>query len=155
MVSMVTHLIGKKFTATHMTIGAVHEMEAAQGYRRLMAAADHPVLTHILQAIIREESAHNKFYWIIARLELGKNETARKIARLVLEKFWQPVGQGSLDKSRTNYILRTLFAGDGVEVLEKTVTQRVQQLPGFVGYSKVTDHIGGVVRAGSLKLEAA
>ncbi|MEJ7623988.1 MAG: hypothetical protein WKF34_08330 [Pyrinomonadaceae bacterium] len=154
MVSMLTHLIGKKFTATHMAFGAVHEMEAAQGYRRLMAAADHPVLTPILQAIIREESAHNKFYWSVARLELKKNETSRKIARFVLERFWQPVGQGSLDKSRTNYILRTLFSGDdGLDVLDKTVTQRLRQLPGFDGYSKVTDYIGEVVAGGTMELE--
>jgi hypothetical protein len=42
---VLTNLIGKKFTATHMTFGAIHEMEAAQGYRRLIALADHPVLT--------------------------------------------------------------------------------------------------------------
>ena len=28
---ILTNLIGKKFTATHMTFGAIHEMEAAQG----------------------------------------------------------------------------------------------------------------------------
>jgi hypothetical protein len=56
LLTTLTNLIGKKFTAAHMTFGAIHEMEAAQGYRRLMRMADHPVLTHILNAVIREES---------------------------------------------------------------------------------------------------
>jgi Mn-containing catalase len=156
MVSMLTNLIGKKFTATHMAFGAIHEMEAAQGYRRLMALADHPVLTHILQAIIREESAHNKFYWSVARLELNKNKTARKIARYVIERFWEPVGQGSLDKSRTAYTVATLFSDEGaLEVLDKTVTQRVRQLPGFDGFTKVTETIGDIARNTQMKLEVA
>jgi hypothetical protein len=156
LVSMLTHLIGKKFTATHMAIGAIHEMEAAQGYRRLMALADHPVLTHILQAIIREESAHHKFYWSVARLELQKNEISRKIARFVIEHFWAPVGQGSLAKKRTEYLIKTLFGDeDGLAVLDKTVTQRIQQLPGFEGVTKINDHIGRIVENSPLKLEPA
>ncbi len=156
LVTMLTHLIGKKFTATHMAIGAIHEMEAAQGYRRLMTLADHPVLTHILQAIIREESAHNKFYWSVARLELKKNEISRRIARFVIEHFWAPVGQGSLAKKRTEYLISTLFGdGDGLEVLDKTVTQRVRQLPGFEGITKINDRLGRIVESSSMKLKAA
>ncbi len=156
LVTMLTHLIGKKFTATHMAIGAIHEMEAAQGYRRLMTLADHPVLTHILQAIIREESAHNKFYWSVARLELKKNEISRKIARFVIEHFWAPVGQGSLAKKRTEYLISTLFGDDdGLAVLDKTVTQRVRQLPGFEGITQINDRLGRIVENSSMKLKAA
>ena len=96
LLTTLTNLVGKKFTATHMTFGAIHEMEAAQGYRRLLALADHPVLTRILNGIIREESAHCQFYWSVARLELSKNDVARRIARFVTEHFWAPVGQGAV-----------------------------------------------------------
>jgi hypothetical protein len=139
-----------------MTFGAIHEMEAAQGYRRLMAMVDHPVLTHILQAIIREESAHNKFYWSVARLELRKNEFAQKIARFIIEHFWAPVGQGSLAKKRTEYLIATLFADEkALDVLDKTVTQRVQQLPGFDDITKITDTIGRIAANSSMSLETA
>ena len=109
---ILTNLIGKKFTATHMTFGAIHEMEAAQGYRRLIALADHPVLTYIVNAIIREEAVHAQFYRGVARIELQRNEFAQKMARWVIDHFWAPVGQGSLARERTEYAIATLFASE-------------------------------------------
>jgi hypothetical protein len=44
-VTILTNLVGRKFTATHMTFGAIHEMSTAQGYRRLINLAGHPVLS--------------------------------------------------------------------------------------------------------------
>jgi len=60
LINSLTNLVGSKFTATHMTFGAIHEMTTAQGYRRMMDLANHPVLTSILKAIVREESAHTQ-----------------------------------------------------------------------------------------------
>ncbi len=153
---ILTNLIGRKFTATHMTFGAIHEMETAQGYRRLIAHADHPVLTHIVNAIIREEAVHAQFYRSVARLELEKSEFAKKMARWVIERFWAPVGQGSVAKSRTEYTIATLFSGDGaLERFDKTVTQRVRQLPGFDGITKITDTVGQMAgRLNNQTLEA-
>ncbi len=34
LITSLTNLVGKKFTATHMTFGAIHEMSTTQGYRR-------------------------------------------------------------------------------------------------------------------------
>ncbi|HEX3101160.1 MAG TPA: hypothetical protein VHQ01_05190, partial [Pyrinomonadaceae bacterium] len=153
---IMTNLIGKKFTATHMTFGTIHEMEAAQGYRRLIALADHPVLTYIANGIIREEAIHAQFYRSVARLELEKNEFAQKMARWVINNFWAPVGQGSLAKSRTEYTIATLFASnDAMEGFDKTVTQRVRQLPGFDGITKITDTIGEMAGHSAMKFETA
>ena len=135
-----TNLIGKKFTATHMTFGAIHEMSTAQGYRRLRKLADHPVLTPILNAIICEESAHTNFYASVAKLELKKDEFSQRIARFVIEHFWAPVGQGSLHKNRTEYLISTLFGGrDGLDWVDKTVTQRIRTFPGFDGLTKINE----------------
>lgn len=154
-ITMLTNLIGSKFTATHMTFGAIHEMTTAQSYRRLMELADHPVLTTILKGIIREESAHTQFYWSVARLELRKNEFAQKIARYVIEHFYYPVGQGSKPKKQTEYTIATLFGeGDGLDALETTITQRVQQLPGFNNVTKVTDTIGRICRENTPQLNS-
>jgi len=156
LITTLTNLIGRKFTATHMTFGAIHEMEAAQGYRRLMTKADHPVLTTILEGIIREESIHNQFYWSVARLELKKNEYAQKIARFVIENFWAPVGQGSLAKHRTEYLVSQLFSDEeDLDVIETKVTQRVRQLPGFADITKITETIGSMAAAADVSFEAA
>lgn len=156
MLTTLTNLIGKKFTATHMTFGAIHEMEAAQGYRRLKELTDHPVLNPILDAIIREESAHNQFYWSVARLELTRCKTARRIARMVTDHFWAPVGQGSLPKRRTQYLVATLFAGgEGLETIDAKVTKRVRQLPGFEDITKISDTIAEMAATSEVPFEAA
>ena len=153
---VLTNLIGKKFTATHMTFGAIHEMEAAQGYRRLIDLADHPVLTFIINGIIREESVHAQFYRSVARIEMERNEFAQKMARWVIEHFWAPVGQGSLAKARTEYTIATLFGADNaIEGLDRTVTQRISQLPGFDGLTKITDTIGEMAGHSAMKFETA
>ncbi|MGD9564160.1 MAG: acyl-ACP desaturase [Pyrinomonadaceae bacterium] len=142
LLTSLTNLLGSRFTATHMAFGAIHEMSTAQAYRRMIELAKHPVLSKILEGIVREEAAHTQFYWSVARIELEKSETAQKIARRVVETFWRPVGQGSLAKNRTEYSIAMLFSGDGgVERLDRTVTKRARQLPGFDDLTNVTKRI--------------
>ncbi|HVE55956.1 MAG TPA: ferritin-like domain-containing protein [Pyrinomonadaceae bacterium] len=145
LITTLTNFIGEKFTATHMTFGAIHEMSTAQAYRRLMKLADHPVLTEILTAIMREESAHSKFYASIAQIELKQSEFARKVARFIVNKFWTPVGQGSKPKKQTDYTIGTLFGGkEGQEWLDRNVSQKVQAFPGFAGLTKISDTVAKI-----------
>ena len=148
LITTLTNLVGRKFTATHMSFGAIHEMSTTQGYRRLMKLANHPVLTRLLEAIIREESAHTHFYWSVARLELKKNEVARRIARFIVDHFWTPVGQGSIPKKRTDYMIATLFGDpDGIEAADKTVTQRIAHLRGFADLTTINDAVKKVAES--------
>ncbi|MGH7784471.1 MAG: hypothetical protein ACREO5_11600, partial [Candidatus Binatia bacterium] len=123
------------------------EMTTAQSYRRLINIADHPVLTSILKGIIREESAHTQFYWSVARLELRQNEFAKRLARFVIQNFYYPVGQGSKPKKESDYAVSTLFSGvDALDTIDKTVTRRVQQLPGFDGLTRITEKISRIAQ---------
>ncbi|MCO6512700.1 MAG: ferritin-like domain-containing protein [Aridibacter famidurans] len=144
-----TNCVGKSFTATHMTYGTINELSAAQSYRRLIEIADHPVLTHILKGIIREESVHTQFYLNVARLELKQSRFARKIARFVIDWFWQPVGSGTRSKPLTDYTVGVLFGdSEGVEWIDRLVTDKVRVLPGFDGMNAVTERIAEVGRRG-------
>ena len=140
-----TNCVGKSFTATHMAYGTINEMCAAQAYRRLIQLADHPVLTHILKGIIREESVHTQFYHSVARLELDKSDFSKQIARFIVKNFWQPVGSGARPQDLNNYTIATLF-GDkkGVEWIDRLVTKKIQTLPGLDGITKVTDKIAAI-----------
>jgi hypothetical protein len=145
LITTLTNFIGRQFTATHMTFGAIHEMSTGQGYRRLMKMANHPVLTEILTAIMREESAHTKFYLSVAKIELEKSEFARKVSRFIVNKFWTPVGQGAKPKKQTDYTIGTLFNGrEGFEWIERNVSQKIQSLPGFAGLTKITDTVARI-----------
>jgi hypothetical protein len=140
LITSLTNLVGRKFTATHMTFGAINELSTTQSYRRLIKMANHPVLEHIIKAIIREESVHTTFYWSVARLELRKSEFTQKLARFVINNFWVPVGQGAKSVADANYLIGTLFGGkEGLDWVDKTITQRISQLPGFDGLTKINE----------------
>ena len=146
LITSLTNLVGKKFTATHMTFGAIHEMSTTQGYRRLAELANHPVLTEILTGIIREEAAHTHFYRSVARIELKNSEFTQKLARFIVKNFWTPVGSGAKPKDESDYTIATLFSGEGgLDWIDKNVSQRIQNLPGFQGLTKVSDKIGEIV----------
>lgn len=149
LLTTLTNCVGKSFTATHMTYGTINELSAAQSYRRLIEIADHPVLTHILKGIIREESVHTHFYLNIARLELRRSHFAKHIARFVIEHFWNPVGSGARPRALTDYTVGTLFGDpDGIDWIDRLVTQKVRVLPGFDGLTKVTERIAEVGERG-------
>lgn len=153
LITTLTNLIGKRFTATHMAFGAIHEMSTTQGYRRLAQLADHPILSEILRGIIREESAHTTFYRSVARIELQKSEISQKLSRFIIKHFWTPVGSGAKSADESNYTIATLFGGEGgLDWIDKNVTRRVQGLPGFENLTKVSDKIGEIV---SMKASAA
>ncbi len=145
LMTTLTNLVGREFTATHMTFGAIHELSTGQGYRRLMRMADHPVLTQILTAIMREESAHTKFYLSVARLELERSAFARRVSRFIVNRFWAPVGQGAKPKAQTDYTIGTLFSGrEGLEWIDRNVSQKVRLLPGFAGLTRINDAVAEI-----------
>jgi len=146
LITTLTNLIGKRFTATHMAFGAIHEMSTTQGYRRLVELADHPILSEILRGIIREESAHTTFYRSVARIELEKSEISRKLSRFIIKHFWTPVGSGAKSAEESNYTIATLFGGEGgMKWIDRNVSEKIQTLPGFDGLTKVTDKISEIV----------
>ena len=145
LITTLASLIGKRFTATHMSFGAIHEMSTTQGYRRLSELADHPVLTQILTGIIREESAHTTFYRSVARLELEKSEISRQLSRFIIKHFYVPVGGGAKPADELNYTIATLFGGkDGMKWIDRQVSEKIQTLPGFAGLTKVSDKISEI-----------
>jgi Fatty acid desaturase len=143
--TMLTNCFGRKFTGVHMTYGAINEMCTLQGYRRLIELADHPVLTRILKAIMREESVHTQFYWSVAKIELMQSAIAQKLARFVINKFWVPVGQGIKTEEDSNYTVATLFGDQkGMEWVDRNITQRIRQLPGFDKLNKINETVSRI-----------
>lgn len=146
LITTLTNLIGKRFTATHMAFGAIHEMSTTQGYRRLSELAAHPVLSQILTGIIREESAHTTFYRSVARIELEKSEISQKLSRFIIKHFWTPVGSGAKSAEESNYTIATLFGGEGgMKWIDRQVSDKIQTLPGFEGLTKVSDKINKII----------
>ena len=120
------------FVGVHMTWGAINELTTLVGYRRLSALAGHPVLSEILARIIRDESRHFWFYFHQAERWLARPRTAR-IARLLVDRFWAPVGSGVQPADETRFIGEYLLAGEDGRRAARTIDQTIRRLPGFDG----------------------
>jgi rubrerythrin len=121
------------FVAVHMTWGAINELGTLNGYQRVIARTEHPVLAALLGRIIKDERRHYAFYFNQARQRLDGNVRAQRLVRAVLNRFWEPVGSGVRPKVETDFVVRNLF-GDaagrrGILAMERELSK----LPGLTG----------------------
>jgi rubrerythrin len=147
--SLILRPLGERIAAGYMAWAAINEMSTLQAYRRMWKLAGHPVLEKLLRGIAREESVHATFFWNIARLKLEQSELTRKCARLMIGKWWTPVGQGVKPQEQTDMVIGTLFAGEaGASVFARTVGRRTERLPGLEGLKLVTERITAIAISG-------
>jgi hypothetical protein len=118
------------FCAVHMTWGAINELTTLTGYRRLAAVVDHPVLVELLERIMLDESRHFFFYYRQAETRLRRPAVAR-IARLLVDRFWAPVGSGVQPDAELLFMARYLFGGDEGRAAIRKVDDTIRRLPGF------------------------
>jgi len=118
------------FCAVHMTWGAINELTTLTGYRRLVAVANHPVLTDLLERIMLDESRHFFFYYRQAEIRLARRSVAW-IARLLVDRFWAPVGTGVQPRSERDFMAAYLFSGDDGRAAARRVDETIRRLPGF------------------------
>ncbi len=77
-------LAGEDFVALHMTWGALNESCAQASYGQLARRADDPLLTELLQRIMRQEGRHLDFYTSEAVKRLETSARARRLTRFAL-----------------------------------------------------------------------
>jgi hypothetical protein len=118
------------FCAVHMTWGAINELTTLTGYRRLATVARHPVLTDLLEAIMLDESRHFFFYYRQAEIRLRRPTVAR-VARLLVDRFWAPVGTGVQPSREVEFMARYLFTDDEGRAAARRVDDTIRRLPGF------------------------
>ena len=117
------------FCAVHMTWGAINEMTTLTGYRRLADVAGHPVLSGLLRRITVDESRHF-FYYRQADIRLRRPGAAR-VARLLVDRFWAPVGSGVQPREEIAFLAGYLFGGDEGRAAARKVDDTIRRLPGF------------------------
>lgn len=139
---------GRHFHAVHMVWGAINEITTLQGYRRLAELSGHPVLRKLLSGIVQEESVHSNFYWNLAKVKLREARFSQDLARFIVGRFWAPVGQGPKTEDETHYVVRTLFLGtSGLDQFNIKVADRIARLPGFNGFTALSERIAPIVQA--------
>jgi hypothetical protein len=134
------------FCAVHMTWGAINELTTLTGYRRLAAVAGHPVLTDLLEAIMLDESRHFFFYYRQADMRLRRARVAR-VARLLVDRFWAPVGAGVQPQRELEFMAAYLFADEDGRAAARRVDDTIRRLPGFATVQLLeawmNRHVGG------------
>jgi hypothetical protein len=118
------------FCAVHMTWGAINELTTLTGYRRLATVARHPVLTELLEAIMLDESRHFFVYYRQAEIRLRRRGVAR-VARLLVDRFWAPVGSGVQPRRELELMAGYLFADEDGRAAARRVDDTIRRLPGF------------------------
>ena len=118
------------FCAVHMTWGAINELTTLTGYRRLAALAGHPVLSELLERITLDESRHFFFYYRQAELRLSRPAVAR-VARLVVDRFWVPVGSGVQPQRELRFMASYLFSDTRGRAAARKADDTIRRLPGF------------------------
>jgi hypothetical protein len=118
------------FCAVHMTWGAINELTTLTGYRRLSTVAGHPVLSDLLERIMLDESRHFFFYYRQAETRL-RRPTVSRIARLLVDRFWAPVGSGVQPDVELRFLAAYLFSGDDGRAAARKVDDTIRRLPGF------------------------
>jgi hypothetical protein len=113
-----------------MVWGAINELTTLTGYRRLAVKARHPVLTALLERIVRDESRHFYFYYRQAARRLARPGVAR-VARLIVGRFWAPVGSGVQPRAELERMARYLFSGAEGRAAAGRVDDTIRRLPGF------------------------
>lgn len=123
----------REFPAVHMTWGAINELTTLTAYRRLAQLAGHPVLAELLAQIMRDESRHFRFYFDQAERRLAASTTARRVTRLLVDRFWDPVGAGVQPNAETRFLAAYLFADADGRAAARTIDRTIRRLPGLEG----------------------
>jgi hypothetical protein len=127
-----------------MTWGAINEWCTHAGYARLVERERHPVLTELLERIMRQETRHVAFYVSQARARPNASRCARRLTRCALRRFWQPVGSCVMPPAETRHLLSYLLAGQGGERTVANIDGRVDRLPGLEGLGLVKRATAGL-----------
>lgn len=121
------------FVAVHMTWGAINELSTLHGYKRIIATTRNPVLRELLIRIVKDERRHYAYYRAQARQRLAGNDSAQRLVRWALKRFWAPVGTGVRPQAETDFVVAHLFGGSEGAAAIAEMDDEIERLAGLSG----------------------
>jgi len=121
------------FPAIYLTIGATNELTTLTGYQQLIRRARHPVLTTMVQRIIKQERVHYAFYRSQAERLMRDSEVTRRAVRWVMTKRFRAVGEGVKSAEEVDRLAFFLFGGPDGRTAVRSIDEGIGRLPGLDG----------------------
>ncbi|MGH7920500.1 MAG: ferritin-like domain-containing protein, partial [Candidatus Dormibacteraceae bacterium] len=121
------------FPAVYLTIGATNELMTLTGYQQLINRANHPVLTQMVQRIIKQERMHYAFYRSQAERLMLDSAPARAAVRYVMTNRFRAVGEGIKSVEDVNLLAAFLFGGEDGRAAVRAIDVAIARLPGMHG----------------------
>ena len=135
---MMAKLMPKRFVALWMFWGALQECLTTQAYEEIIRTTQNPVLAEMFRRIAKQERRHFAYYFNQARERLEGNKKAQKFCRMIVQKFYSPVGSGVKDDAEHAAIVAGLFPGNRIFEVMSYIEKRMAQLPGMADIDACT-----------------
>lgn len=134
---LMAKLMPKRFVALWMFWGALQECLTMQAYEEVIRTTQNPVLAEMFRRIAKQERRHFAYYFGQARERLA-DPKAQRFVRMIVQKFYAPVGSGVKDAAQSAAIVAGLFPGSRIFDVMAYVERRMAQLPGMEGLDACT-----------------
>lgn len=121
------------FPAIYLTIGATNELTTLTGYQQLIRRSNHPVLTQMVERIIKQERVHYAFYRSQAERLMRDSEITRQAVRWVMTKRFKAVGEGVKSAEDVDRLALFLFGGADGRQAVRAIDEGIGRLPGMEG----------------------
>jgi ribonucleotide reductase beta subunit family protein with ferritin-like domain len=120
----------RDFQAVYLAWGAIQEHTAVEAYSILARRTQNPILSELLQRIVKDERRHFAFYFNKAKPHL-RSRPAQIATAAILRRFWTPVGDGIKNDAEVRWTMQFIFGDDeGMEIVQR-IDACISRLPGM------------------------
>ncbi|MCB9527826.1 MAG: ferritin-like domain-containing protein [Myxococcales bacterium] len=136
------------FIPVHMAWGALNEFTAAASYTALSRRTENPAVRVLCRRIAQQERKHFAFYYHQAEKRLEGSRFAQMLCGQIMQRFWDPVGDGVAGHDSLALTARVLFNDPWAWNELERAEHRMRQLPGMGRFDRLTAKIGALLPDG-------
>jgi len=129
--TLISKIFRRQFPAVFTSWGALNEITTLRGYEQLGAQTQNPVLKTLCERIAKQERRHIAWYFNSARERLEAAPSTQRLVRMLLKKFWSPVGAGVKSSEEVARLVQLLFGEAKGKKIAQGIDEILQSLPGL------------------------
>ena len=131
--ALLCHVV-RDFQAVYLAWGAIQELSASEAYSIMARRTKNPILSELLQRMVKDERRHFAFYFNKAR-PLLRSRAAQVATGVILRRFWTPVGDGVKNDADVRWTMRYIFGDhEGMEIVRR-IDECISKLPGMAWFN--------------------